>query len=147
MAGIVDDFKKFLSQGNVVDLAVAVIIGGAFGKVVTSLVDNIVMPLVSMIMPGGDWKNAGITLSRIADPAFPNDPTKTIANIWKIGPFFASILDFVIIALAIFLIVRLLENTKKRFARKQAIAETAAPTTEEQLVTTLNRLADSLDRR
>jgi large conductance mechanosensitive channel len=147
MAGIVDDFKKFLSQGNVVDLAVAVIIGGAFGKVVTSLVENMVMPLVSMVMPGGDWKNAGITLGKIADPAFPNDPNKTIDNIWKIGAFFASILDFVIIALAIFLIVRLLENTKKRFARKQAIAETAAPTTEEQLVTTLNRLADSLDRR
>jgi large conductance mechanosensitive channel len=144
MAGIVDDFKKFLSQGNVVDLAVAVIIGGAFGKVVTSLVENMVMPLVSMVMPGGDWKNAGITLGKIADPS---DATKTIDNIWKIGAFFASILDFVIIALAIFLIVRLLENTKKRFARKQAIAETAAPTTEEQLVTTLNRLADSLDRR
>ncbi|MBE9030878.1 large conductance mechanosensitive channel protein MscL [filamentous cyanobacterium LEGE 11480] len=144
MAGIVNDFKKFLMQGNVVDLAVAVVIGGAFGKVVSSLVENIVMPLVSMVMPGGDWKNAGIVLGQVADPA---DPTKTIDNVWKFGAFFASILDFVIIALAIFLIVRLLENAKKRFSRQQAIAEAEGPSTEERLVDTLDRLNANLERR
>jgi large conductance mechanosensitive channel len=147
-SGFVADFKKFLMQGNVVDLAVAVVIGGAFGKVVSSLVENIVMPIVSMVMPGGDWKNAGLVLGKIADP---KDPTKTIDNIWKFGAFFASILDFVIIALAIFTIIRLLESAKKRFSRQQAAAEAASPSPEtvlqERMANTLDRLAESLERR
>jgi large conductance mechanosensitive channel len=132
MAGIVDDFKKFLMQGNVVDLAVAVIIGGAFGKIVESLVKDLVTPAIlspAMKVMGADNIKAmnwnGITY----------------------GNFLAEVINFIVIALSIFVIIRILENGKKRLSRKQSIAETAAPTTEEQLVTTLNRLADSLDRR
>jgi large conductance mechanosensitive channel len=132
MAGIVDDFKKFLMQGNVVDLAVAVIIGGAFGKIVESLVKDLVTPAIlspAMKAMGADNIKAmnwnGITY----------------------GNFLAEVINFIVIALSIFVIIRILENGKKRLSRKQSIAETAAPTTEEQLVSTLNRLADSLDRR
>jgi large conductance mechanosensitive channel len=132
MAGIVDDFKKFLMQGNVVDLAVAVIIGGAFGKIVESLVKDIVTPgILSPILAAAKLENIkqlnwnGITY----------------------GNFLAEIINFLVIAASIFVMIRLLENSKKRLSRKQSIAETAAPTTEEQLVSTLNRLADTLDRR
>jgi large conductance mechanosensitive channel len=132
MAGIVDDFKKFLLQGNVVDLAVAVIIGGAFGKIVESLVKDLVTP--------------GI-LSPILAAAKLSDIKQLNWNGMTYGNFLAEIINFIVIAASIFIMIRMLENMKKRTSRKQSIAETAAPTTEEQLVTTLNRLADSLDRR
>jgi large conductance mechanosensitive channel len=132
MAGIVDDFKKFLMQGNVVDLAVAVIIGGAFGKIIESLVKDIVTPgILSPILAAAKLDNIkalnwnGITY----------------------GNFLAEIINFVVIALSIFVIIRMMENAKKRVSRKQSIGEAEAPTTEQQLVSTLNRLADSLDRR
>jgi large conductance mechanosensitive channel len=132
MAGIVDDFKKFLLQGNVVDLAVAVIIGGAFGKIVESLVKDIVTPAI---------------LSPILAAAKLENIKQLSWNGITYGNFLAEIINFIVIAASIFVMIRMLENMKKRTSRKQSIAETAAPTTEEQLVTTLNRLADSLDRR
>jgi large conductance mechanosensitive channel len=132
MAGIVDDFKKFLLQGNVVDLAVAVIIGGAFGKIVDSLVKDLVTP-------------------GILSPVLAATGMKSIKDlVWNgitYGNFLAEIINFIVVAASIFIMIRMMENMKKRTSRKQSIAETAAPTTEEQLVTTLNRLADSLDRR
>jgi large conductance mechanosensitive channel len=132
MAGIVDDFKKFLMQGNVVDLAVAVVIGGAFGKIIESLVKDIVTP--------------GI-LTPVLAAANLDDIKKLKMGAMSTGSFLAEIINFLVIALSIFLIIRLMETAKKRTSRKQAIAETEAPTTEQQLVTTLNRLADTLDRR
>ena len=132
MAGIVDDFKKFLMQGNVVDLAVAVIIGGAFGKIIESLVKDIVTP--------------GILSPVLAAAKLDNIKSLNWNGV-TYGNFLAEIINFIVIALSIFVIIRMMENAKKRVSRKQSIAETAAPTTEEQLVSTLNRLADSLDRR
>ena len=64
----VEDFKKFAFKGNVVDLAVGVIIGGAFGKIVSGLVDNVIMPLVSLALPGGNWRDAGVLLKAAPDP-------------------------------------------------------------------------------
>jgi large conductance mechanosensitive channel len=92
------------------------------------------------------WKNAGIVLGKMADP---KDPNKTIDNIWKFGSFAAAILDFVIIALAIFTIIRMLESMKKRFARQQAVAATEAPEVvlQERMANTLDRLADVLEKR
>jgi large conductance mechanosensitive channel len=132
MAGIVDDFKKFLMQGNVVDLAVAVIIGGAFGKIVESLVKDLVTPGIL---------NPVLTALKL------NDIKEIKWAGMGVGSFLAEIINFIVIALSIFVIIRVMENAKKRVSRKQMGAETAAPTTEEQLVSTLNRLADTLDRR
>jgi large conductance mechanosensitive channel len=132
MAGIVSDFKKFLMQGNVVDLAVAVIIGGAFGKIIESLVKDIVTPGIL---------NPILTAAKL-------DDIKQLK--WAgmgVGSFLAEIINFIVIALSIFVIIRMMENAKKRVSRKQVGAEADAPTTEEQLVSTLNRLADTLDRR
>jgi large conductance mechanosensitive channel len=96
-------------RGNVVDLAVAVIIGGAFGKIVASLVDNIIMPLVGLLIGGVDFKNL----------AFPVRSAKM-----EYGLFLQNVVDFIIIAFVIFLIVRAINSNKKP-------APAAAPTAKE----------------
>jgi large conductance mechanosensitive channel len=93
----VDDFRKFAFKGNVVDLAVGVVIGGAFGKIVSALVADVIMPVVSLALPGGDWRNRGLVLRA---GATPKDDV-----IVKWGDFLGACLDFFIIALALFLLV------------------------------------------
>jgi large conductance mechanosensitive channel len=118
--GFIQEFQNFLMKGNVVDLAVAVIIGGAFGKIVSSLVENIVMPVVSLVIPGGEWRSAKFVLGTIADP---KDPTKTVENAILIGQFFGAIVDFLVISLVIFLAIRALA----KFQRQEEIAAEPAP--------------------
>lgn len=95
--GFVKEFKDFAMKGNVVDLAVGVIIGGAFGKIVTSFVSDIIMPLINPLIPGGDWK------------------TIEVGPGVKLGSFLGTVLDFLIIALVIFSVIR----TMNRFNKKQ----------------------------
>ncbi len=90
------EFKEFAMRGNVIDLAVGVIIGAAFGKIIASLVNDIVMPLVNPLMPGGDWR------------------TMEVGPGIKIGSFLATTLDFLIIAFIIFLIVKLINRLKRK---------------------------------
>ncbi len=94
---IAEDFKSFAFKGNVVDLAVGVVIGASFGKIVSSLVADFIMPLVALVMPSGDWRASGIVLRHAADP---KDNV-----ILKYGDFLGAVLDFVIVALVLFLIV------------------------------------------
>ncbi len=93
----VDDFKKFAFKGNVVDLAVGVVIGAAFGKIVSAMVADLVMPLVALVMPSGDWRTSGIVLKVAADP---KDNV-----VLKYGDFIGSVLDFFVVALVLFFIV------------------------------------------
>ncbi len=106
---MVKEFREFAIRGNVVDLAVAVIIGGAFGKIVSSLVDNIIMPLVGLLLGGVDFKNLAFTVGS--------------AKI-EYGLFIQNIVDFIIVAFVIFLIVRAINSMKKP-------VPVAAPTTKE----------------
>ena len=92
-----EDFKKFAFKGNVVDLAVGVIIGGAFGLIVKALVEDLVMPIVSLALPGGDWRAAGIVLRAGATPKED--------VVLKYGDFLGVTLNFLIVAFALFLIV------------------------------------------
>ena len=99
------DFKKFVMRGNVVDLAVGVIIGGAFGKIVSSLVTNVLMPPIGLIMGGVDFKGLFINLS--------NKPAASIAEaeaakvpVIAYGLFLNSVIDFLIIAFCVFIIVQ-----------------------------------------
>ncbi len=94
--GFLKDFQDFALKGNVIDLAVAVIIGGAFGKIVASFVGDIVMPIINPIVPGGDWR------------------ALTIGSGIKIGSFLGTVLDFLIVALVIFIVVRALLSFKKK---------------------------------
>ena len=88
---MIEDFKKFIAQGNVLDLAVGVIIGGAFGKITASLVDNILMPLIGIIMGGVDFTSLSV---------------KVGAAEVKYGNFIQAIIDFLIIAFVIFMVVK-----------------------------------------
>jgi large conductance mechanosensitive channel len=135
--GFVKEFQEFIMKGNVVDLAVAVVIGGAFGKIVTSFVESIVMPLVSVVIPGGEWRNAKLVLGSVTDAK-----GKVVENAVLIGSFFGSIVDFLVIALVIFLMIR----TLAKFKRQQEVMEeaTAGPDTQERLVGVLERLEQKI---
>lgn len=110
------DFKKFALKGNVIDLAVGVVIGGAFSKIVSSLVDNILMPIVGLLLGGFDFTTLEYTYNK--------------ATI-KYGQFIQNVVDFFIIAFSIFLFIRLLQ----KFRKKQEVkSEVKAPTTEEKLL-------------
>lgn len=117
----VEDFKKFAFKGNVVDLAVGVVIGGAFGKIVSALVADLVMPLVALAMPSGDWRSSGIVLKTAAKP---EDNV-----VLKYGDFMGAVLDFFIIALVLFVIVSRVIKAAEGALSKPAVA--AAPTTRE----------------
>ena len=96
------EFKDFIVRGNVVDLAVGVIIGAAFGKIVTALVADLIMPLVALAMPSGDWKKDGYVLRHAADPKQD--------VVLQYGDFLGSVIDFMIIAMVLFLIVSQIVN-------------------------------------
>jgi large conductance mechanosensitive channel len=93
----IEDFKKFAFKGNVVDLAVGVVIGGAFGKIVSALVSDLVMPIVALVLPSGDWRKSGAVLKTAAEPK-----DNVVLNY---GDFIGSVLDFFVVALVLFLIV------------------------------------------
>lgn len=99
------EFREFINRGNVMDLAVAVIIGAAFGAIVTSLVDDIIMPLIGVIIGGIDFSGLAVT---VGDAAI------------TYGNFIQAVVNFLIIAFVIFLLVRTLNNMQKRFAREAA---------------------------
>lgn len=104
------EFKEFAMKGNVIDLAVAVVIGAAFGKIVSSLVDNIIMPLVGVLTGGVDFTKSFVW--RFGDASV------------QFGVFLQSIIDFFIIAFAIFMFVRVLNKLMKK-KKEEAVEETA----------------------
>jgi large conductance mechanosensitive channel len=104
---MLEDFKKFAFKGNVVDLAVGVIIGAAFGKIVTKLVEDLIMPLVALAMPSGDWRAGAIVLKHAAD-------AKDNVSL-KYGDLLGAIIDFLIIAIVLFVITSQIVN---RVAKK-----------------------------
>ena len=95
------EFREFLFKQNALALAVGVIIGAAAGRVVTSLVSDMLMPVISLVMPHGDWQASKIVLSRAVGP-----DGKEVVNSINYGTFAGTVLDFVIVALVVFLIIR-----------------------------------------
>ncbi len=122
---MLNDFKKFIMRGNVVDLAVAVIIGGAFGKIVTSFVNDVIMPLIGILMGKVDFK----TLKWVIEEGVGDTPEVAV----NYGMFIQNIVDFVIIGFVIFLMVKLIERSRKK---EEAIPEAPAPTPEDILLLT-----------
>ena len=115
-----EDFKKFAFKGNVVDLAVGVVIGGAFGKIVSALVADLFMPLVALVLPSGDWRANGVVLRQAADP---KDNV-----IIKYGDFAGAVLDFLVIALVLFIVVsRLLKVAEARILKPDAATSKDCP--------------------
>ncbi|MBC8591215.1 large conductance mechanosensitive channel protein MscL [Wansuia hejianensis] len=107
------DFKEFAMKGNVVDLAVGVVIGGAFGKIVTSLVEDIIMPLVGRLIGGIDFTNLFITLDG-ANYSTLAEAQKAGAPTLNYGLFLGSVIDFLIIAFSIFIVIRQINRFKKK---------------------------------
>jgi large conductance mechanosensitive channel len=129
------DFKDFIARGNVVDLAVAVIIGGAFSKIIDSFVTDIITPIV---------------LNPALKAANVDNLQSLSANGIKYGVFLAAILNFLVIAFSIFLIIQAFEKVKRRFVREQAVEEAALPDAtalQQQTAAALNRLSRALETR
>jgi large conductance mechanosensitive channel len=122
---IVQEFKEFAVKGNMVDLAVAVIIGAAFGKIVDSLVKDIIMPLVGMMLGGVDFRALFLTLGS-AKFATLAEAEKAGAAVLKYGAFLQTLVDFLIIAWVIFIAVKAI-NTMKRQKPAPAPAPAAPP--------------------
>ncbi|MEP7312050.1 MAG: large-conductance mechanosensitive channel protein MscL [Pseudomonadota bacterium] len=129
--GIASEFKEFAMKGNVVDLAVGVIIGAAFGKIVSSLVENVIMPPLGMALSGVDFADLATTIGTSPD----GKPV-----LLKYGLFIQSIIDFVIIAFIIFLAIKAINRLKKPVAPPAA----AAPPRQEVL---LEEIRDLLAKR
>ena len=129
---MVKEFKEFISRGNVIDLAVGVIIGGAFGNIVTSLVNDIIMPIIGMIIGGINFSSLSITVGK-ASIAY--------------GNFIQNVINFLIIALCIFFVVKFmnkLASLKKKEEKKEAAKEEAKPSEE---VLLLKEIRDLLKKK
>ena len=126
-----DEFKEFIAKGNVLDLAVGVIIGGAFGKIVSSLVSDIIMPIIGMMLGGIDFTDLTLKVK---------DATITY------GVFIQNIVDFLIIAICIFVFIKVIEGiTKKKDAEEEAKEDAKAEKEDEQIVL-LREIRDSLKK-
>lgn len=134
MGKFLQDFKEFALKGNVIDMAVGVIVGGAFGKIVSSLVDDILMPVISLVTGGDGYKN----LKYVITPGSPaSDGVTAVEEVAvNYGLFIQNIVDFVIIALSIFVALRVtMKFMKKEKAVEEAPAPAPEPTPEEKLLT------------
>lgn len=129
MKSFLDQFKAFAMKGNVIDLAVAVVIGAAFGKIVSSLVEDIVMPIIGLFLGGVDFSGLSYTLG---------------SAVVSYGVFIQSVVDFVIVALAIFMVVRGINKAQEKVAKPAEAAE--APKGPSEEVKLLTEIRDSLRR-
>lgn len=127
---ILDEFKAFAMRGNVIDLAVAVIIGGAFGKIVTSFVNDILMPPIGVLLGGVDFKEYAWTMI-----AAQGDTPAVMLNY---GMFIQNIVDFLIVAAAIFLAIKGLSSMKKK--EEAPVEAPAGPTKDQELLTEIRDL-------
>jgi len=138
--GIIKEFKEFAIKGNLVDIAIGLIIGAAFGKVVSSLVDNVLMPPLGVLIGGIDFSELAVQLK----PATVVDGKETAAVVLKYGQFIQDIIDFLIVAFAVFSVVKVMNSTKKK-EQEQAPAPAPDVLTKDQLL--LTEIRDSLKNR
>jgi large conductance mechanosensitive channel len=113
---VVKEFKEFAMRGSMLDLAIGIIIGGAFGKVVSSVVNDVLMPPIGVLLGGVDFSSFGWTLREAFE--------KTPATVLKYGVFLNNIIDFLIVAFAVFMIVKAVNRMKRK-----EVVPAAAPTT------------------
>lgn len=137
----VQEFKEFAMRGNVVDLAVGVVIGGAFGKIVTSLVQDVIMPPLGAVLGGVDFKQLYLNLSSQSFATLA-EAEKAGVPLIKYGSFIQSIVDFTIIAFAIFLAVKAINRLKRQ---EEAPAAAEPPPTPEDILL-LREIRDALKK-
>lgn len=135
MGKFINEFKAFAVKGNAVDMAVGVIIGGAFGKIVSSIVSDIIMPPIGWLIGGVNFKDLKFTL-----PAIDTGVTTLTPATINYGNFIQTLFDFIIIALCIFLLLRGLNKMTGKTADKPATSEPPKPGKEELLLTEIRDL-------
>lgn len=128
MKKFIADFKAFAMKGNVMDMAIGVVIGAAFGKIISSLVDDIIMPAISLITGSVNIAELSVQI-----PSFNGDPISL-----NYGMFLQNIIDFFIIALAIFIVIRIIGKFRRK--QEEAPAAPPAPSKEEVLLTEIRDL-------
>ncbi|MFN0133073.1 MAG: large conductance mechanosensitive channel protein MscL [Phycisphaerales bacterium] len=136
--GFIKEFREFALKGNVVDLAVGVIIGGAFGTIVNSMIKDIIMPIVGLA--GKADFSAMKLLLKAKDPTDP----ASADNFLNYGSFITIVINFLILAFCIFIIIKLMNTAKKRFEKEAAAAPPPGPTAEVLLLT---EIRDALKKR
>ena len=132
--GMIKEFKTFAMKGNVMDMAIGIIIGAAFGKIVSSLVGDVIMPPIGLLLGGVDFSTLSITLKHATEGSE--------AVSLKYGVFINTVIDFLIIAFSIFIVVKIINSMKKKEEEKPA--EPPKPTKEEILLT---EIRDELRKR
>ena len=153
--GLLKEFREFAMRGNVVDMAVGVVIGTAFGKIVASLVADIIMPPLTLLTAksGVNFKElalkTSVELPKMKDgkPELGTDGKEIMMvqdySILNYGPFLQTIVDFILVAFAIFIVIKLMNNAKKRFEKEK---EDAAPPAPPEDIVLLREIRDSLRR-
>lgn len=133
---IIKEFKQFAMRGNVLDMAVGIIIGGAFGKIVSSFVADVIMPPIGALLGGVDFSNLKIIIKHavLNDAGAIAKPAVTL----NYGLFINTVIDFIIIAFAIFMMIKAMNNLKKK--EEAAPAPPPAPSNEEKLLTEIRDL-------
>lgn len=139
------EFREFAVKGNVIDLAVAVIVGGAFGKIVSSLVADIVMPLVGVLLGGINFTSWKWTIKEAIMAA--DGSIEKAAVTMNIGNFIQNIFDFLVIAVAIFMMVKMLTKVKNRLAKEEAAEKTEEAPKISDEVKLLTEIRDELKNR
>lgn len=148
--GFACEFKAMISKGNVVDMAVGVIIGGAFGKIVTSLVNDIIMPCISAVTGGGGYASWKIVLKEAVLNAAGE--VVTAENAIMVGSFISAIVDFLIIALCIFLMIKAIGGARAKLEKKEEVPEEPkpeepAPETELDVLKEIRALLSDKDKK
>jgi large conductance mechanosensitive channel len=139
--GMMKEFKDFAMRGNVVDMAVGIVIGGAFGKIVSSLVQDVILPPIGLLLGDVNFTELKITLKEAKEAVMEGDAVVTEAVeavTINYGTFVATILDFIIVAFVIFQIVRAMNKMKKK--KEEAPAAPPKPSKEEALLTEIRDL-------
>lgn len=147
--GLVKEFREFAIKGNMMDMAVGIIIGGAFGVIIKSMIDDVIMPIVSI--PGKvDFSNLYIPLSdkvsqanEAAGLTLPLAEARAIGPVLAYGNFITVFINFVILAFAVFIVVKMMNTARKRFEKEQAV-EAAAPAVPPAEVLLLTEIRDEL---
>ncbi len=135
----IKEFKEFALKGNVMDMAVGVIIGGAFGKIVTSLVNDILMPPIGVMLGNTDFSDLNVVLKEGVEAT---DTTPAVAAVtWNYGAFIQQCIDFLILAFCVFLMVKMMNKlVKKQEAAPAPAPEPPAPTKDQELLTEIRDL-------
>ena len=128
--GFINEFKQFAVKGNVIDMAVGVIIGGAFGKIVSSVVSDVIMPPIGWLIGGVNFSSLKVTLP--ANPLAPEDAEAVTVNY---GAFLQTVIDFLIIAICIFILIKGINKLMKKKEEVPAPLAPPAPSKEEILLT------------